>query len=280
MHRHFSMSILLLAASPIATMPAMAALEVRDLNNDTVIDAYYDTNLNITWLKDANLAASNTFGLPYETDLGHYPNDVTGSSYSEIIFNNGTMTYGAALHWIDAMNTTSYLGYNDWRLPTVLPINGINYNYVHSVIGTTDVGYNISAPNTLYANGTGSEMAFMYYQNLGDLGYYNSIGGLRDCFVANINVCFVNVGPFDNLQPGWYWAKADNAPYASASWFFQMAYGLQNEVEKNAGLYVWAVRTGDVAAVPEPSNYTLLILGVGLVGWLARRRGKLFTSVI
>lgn len=43
------------------------------------------TVLEITWLKDANLAATNTFGLAYNIDLGNHPNDVYGPSYSEII---------------------------------------------------------------------------------------------------------------------------------------------------------------------------------------------------
>lgn len=47
-------------------------------------DLIYDDVLNITWLRDANLAATNTFGLPYDTDLGNHPSDSYGA-YSEII---------------------------------------------------------------------------------------------------------------------------------------------------------------------------------------------------
>ncbi len=45
-------------------------LKPRDLTGDGVADAYYDTVLDITWLADANLAASNTFGLPTGSYLG------------------------------------------------------------------------------------------------------------------------------------------------------------------------------------------------------------------
>lgn len=66
--------------------------------------AYYDDDLNITWIANANLAASNTFG-------------VSGiNSY-------GSMDWNTANTWIDAMNTnggTGYLGYSDWRLPTTI----------------------------------------------------------------------------------------------------------------------------------------------------------------
>jgi len=70
--------------------------------------AYYDTVLDITWLADANLAASNTFG-------------VSG------IHSWGGMTWDTAQSWLMAMNAdggTGYLGYNNWRLPTVTPVNG------------------------------------------------------------------------------------------------------------------------------------------------------------
>ena len=60
----------------------------------------YDTALNITWLADANLAATNTF------------------SVSGVLLPNGYMTWATAQSWIGAMNTADYLGYSDWRLPT------------------------------------------------------------------------------------------------------------------------------------------------------------------
>ncbi len=48
----------------------------------------YDTDLNVTWLADANLAMSNTFG-------------VSG------IDSNGHMTWFTAQNWISAMNTAN-----------------------------------------------------------------------------------------------------------------------------------------------------------------------------
>ena len=82
-----------------------------------------DTDLNITWLADANLAATETFG-------------VSG------INANGTMTWNTAQSWIGAMNASNYLGFNDWRLPTSL-----------SPVGSSCTGYLCS----------GSEMGHLYY---------------------------------------------------------------------------------------------------------------------
>ena len=61
---------------------AQAALQDFDLNDDTVADAFYDTDLNITWLRDANL--------------------------------NGSMNWATAVSWADNL---SFGGYTDWRLP-------------------------------------------------------------------------------------------------------------------------------------------------------------------
>ena len=43
-------------------------LQGRDLDgNAATFEAYYDAELNITWLADANLAASNDFGVAGES---------------------------------------------------------------------------------------------------------------------------------------------------------------------------------------------------------------------
>ena len=63
--------------------------------------------------------------------------------------------------------------YNDWRLPQILPLNGSSYNYTHSYDGSTDRGYNISAPGTIYVGSTASELAHLYYTTLGNLAMYD-----------------------------------------------------------------------------------------------------------
>lgn len=94
--------------------------------------AVYDTDLNITWLADANLAATNTFGV------------------SDIV-SGGYMNWNAAQNWIGAMNATNYLGYNDWRLPTT-PQTDPSCQY-DSYSG--------------YFSCTGSEMGHLFYNELG-----------------------------------------------------------------------------------------------------------------
>ena len=89
--------------STVITVSAHAALigVLPATSGGTDYQAYYDTDLDITWLADANLAASNTFGIG------------TAS-----INSFGVMHWDTANTWIANMNTSGYLGFNDWRLPT------------------------------------------------------------------------------------------------------------------------------------------------------------------
>ncbi len=59
----------------------------------------FDPALNVTWLADANLAATQTFG-------------VAGINRS------GSMTFATAQAWVAAMNASRFMGRNDWQLPT------------------------------------------------------------------------------------------------------------------------------------------------------------------
>lgn len=64
----------------------------------TDYQAYYDTAFDVTWLADANLAATVDFG-------------VSG------IPTGGYMTWAKSEEWIQGMNAATYLGASDWRLP-------------------------------------------------------------------------------------------------------------------------------------------------------------------
>jgi len=178
-------------------------------------------------------------------------------------------TWAANLSFTDGVNT-----YDNWRLPTVEPVNGVSFNYNNSTDGSTDSGFNISAPGTVYAGSTGSEMAHMFYNTLGNPGYWNPDDATYSgC--GGIDPCLDNVGPFVNLQPeGRYWSASDwYAPDTGAAWYFSMGVGQQYLDFKNADLYAWAVSPGDVGAVPEAQTYALLLAGLGLIGWRARRCG-------
>ena len=96
------------AALAIVCLPAQSAaipglgtwettLQARDINGDGVVDAYYDTTLNITWLANMNAGEGSAF------DNGLSPTD-------------GQMTWGNAVAWV-AGGLTEFGG--GWRLPTI-----------------------------------------------------------------------------------------------------------------------------------------------------------------
>ncbi|HUE65294.1 MAG TPA: DUF1566 domain-containing protein [Rhizomicrobium sp.] len=96
----------------------------------------YDSKLNLTWLANANLAATQTFG-------------VSG------INPDGSMGWDTAQRWIAAMNTARYLGSAHWNLPeTVLPDTGCSQNPKSAAFG-----YGCTA----------SQMGHLYYEELGGI---------------------------------------------------------------------------------------------------------------
>lgn len=202
-----------------------------------------DTDLNITWLANANLADIQAFG-------------VSG------INANGAMNWNTAKLWIAAMNTANYLGYNDWRLPTVSDIGTSGCNYAYS---GTDCGFNVNTAT--------GEMAHLFYDELGNKGFYNTAGvaqsgyGLFDD-LANPN----DESLFTNLQSNGYWSGTEYAPSTGFAWVFDTGDGRQYAGDKDPNLYALAVRPGQVAAVPEPSTYTMLLAGLGLLSFTIHRR--------
>jgi len=64
---------------------AQAALQDRDLDGNGEVDAFYDPDFDITWLRDANV--------------------------------NGKMNWETAVAWAEGF---SFGGYDDWRLPTTM----------------------------------------------------------------------------------------------------------------------------------------------------------------
>ena len=202
--------------------------------------AYYDDVLDITWIANANLADTTTFGV-----LG--------------INANGSMTWAKANEWIAAMNTAAYLGTSDWRLPTVTDTGTSGCDFAYT---GTDCGYNVDLST--------GEMAHMYYSTLGNTGFYNTSGVPTGCSGSS-PYCLTNTGPFSNLQPSHYWSGTAYAPNTSNAWYFLFDDGLQINLNKSAALYAWAVRPGDIALVPVPAAAWLFGGALALLGAVRRR---------
>ena len=97
-------------------------------------DTVYDTVNDMTWLANANLAATKNFGVP-----GINP--------------DGSMAWTTAQNWIAAMNAANYLGSNKWSIPaTKLPDANCSQNPKSAAFGYSCIG---------------SQMGNFYYNVLG-----------------------------------------------------------------------------------------------------------------
>ncbi|WP_324780888.1 Lcl domain-containing protein [Thiobacillus sedimenti] len=176
----------------------------------------YDTDLDVTWLKDANYAKTSGY-------------DADGlMTWSE------ATTWAANLSYFDAVRNVTYA---DWRLPTS---------------DTTCGAFNCS----------NSEMGHLFYNELGGTGG-QSILTSGDPDLAK----------FTNFRNSLYWSGTEYAPDPAYAFVFDTNYGLQGVGSKYGSTYALAVRPGDVAALPEAQTYALMLAGLGLVRWRARRRG-------
>jgi hypothetical protein len=163
-------------------------------------------------------------------------------------------TWDDSKAWADNLVVGAY---SDWRLPTMVDTGTPGCSFAFS---GTDCGYNVS-PST-------SELAHLYHVTLGNKSDFDTSGG------AQSGSGLSNTGPFSNVQSSYYWSGVEYAPSASDAWGFATFAGYQDSVGKFVGLYAWAVRPGDVAAVPEPQAYLLALAGLAVAMVAARRRQR------
>lgn len=203
----------------------------------------YDSGQNLTWLQDANYARTSG----YDAD--------------------GLMGWDSAIAWATGL---SYGGYSDWRLPTVTNAGAPGVQCSNS---GPDCGYNV--------NTSGSEMAYMWYDILGNTAMFDIDGNRTGCDYSS-PWCLTSTSADGvdilNLQPDWYWLGTGyssftvSSSHSGSAWRFRPLAGLQHYAPNVSEYYAWAVRSGDVGTVSVPEPGTLLLMVAGLAGVAGVRR--------
>ena len=167
--------------------------------------------------------------------------------------------------WADSMAAAAALnvgGFTGWRLPQLLDTGAAGPNFSFS---GTDAGYNVQ---TLSGGVVYSEMAYLWYVELGNLAYYDTSGN-----VGQPGWGLSNTGDFQNLLSGQYWLGLQYVTnFNSYGWAFDVTLGLQQfDPHPGDALRAMVLRDGDVLQVPEPSTVLLVLLALAAAA-AARRR--------
>jgi hypothetical protein len=172
----------------------------------------YDSDLDITWLADANYAATQ-----YEQSCG------------EIGAKDGLMDFLQATKWADEL---SFGGYSDWRLPKSAQPDPNCEN--QTVVGSH--GFNCTA----------GEIGHLFY---GEVNH--GLGGKAGHNITEAhNRDFRLFHNFPSLGVYWYSTDFPSLPFISRN--FQTRNGFANAFSKSVLINAWAVRDGDVGTDARP----------------------------
>ena len=150
----------------------------------------------------------------------------------------GAMTWSAASAWAATLTVGAFGG---WSLPS------FNANDTGCSVTSNPSGF----PSQHYGyNCTLNPLGYLYYTE--GIGW-----GIP--------------GPFKNIQNDRYFSKTEYVVDTSEVWVFGTGYGYESRATKPQTLFAVAIRAGDVAAVPEPQSWAMMIFGLGL-GYVLRKR--------
>ncbi len=213
-------------------VPAEAALMGRlpATPGGTDYQAAYDDVLKITWLTDAGLS--------------------------------GTGTWGDQLDWVSALNNENHLGFNDWRLALMSVTAPAGSQPATTKTTTSFAVFCSSVSETVCRD---NELGYMFYHNLGG-GFLDDLSGEQTVGMGMDAVTLTDIQSY-------YWSGTES--YLFDAWHTDFSGGGQGIASKYLydDLSGWAVRSGDVAAVPVPAAVWLFGSGIlGLIGFSKRKK--------
>jgi len=123
----------------------------------------------------------------------------------------------------------------------------------------------------------------MYYANLGLRAPISTDGQVQANYglfgngtlngLDNSSQGQIDIGPFINIQAYAYWIGTsydDSGP--GHAWRFHFDDGGQYPNRKYVEFYAWALRDGDVTAIPEPGAISLAAVAILWALWFSRPR--------
>lgn len=240
-------------AGPVAGQGTWeTTLQQRDLDGNGVTDAYYDTALGITWLQNANYAATELDNARRDAIIlevgsvnGHALTREDFQGWVLTVPYDGNMTWWGATAWAQAL---VFGGYSDWRLPTMPLVDPTCSQQISHL------------PLSQGTDCRGGEMGHLYYVGLGGT-YEDDKQGTQsagDAAFFNIQANYVSGDAlFDGTSPGDF--------LFSNGWHSYTLPGFPN--------YAWAVRDGDVTAtpLPEPTSLWLLVTAMAAASLVRRQ---------
>ena len=250
------LSSLAAGALYLTILPASEAALVSRMGGLMV----YDTELDITWLADANLAASEDFAIVRSsTELPDPDNAPLGAT--------GRMRRDTATAWLQNMNADNggagYLGFDNWRLASTSPPDPTCSRQME--FSDFSDGFNC----------TGNELGYLFYETMGvsagdpisssdnpDLDLFTNI---QDEQLGLVVAYWFSdaVDRSDSINDGT--ATGDIAGY-----IFEFNSGELTVGGGTLSGFLWPVLDGDVV-VPVPAAASLFGSALGLLGWIRRR---------
>lgn len=192
----------------------------------------YDDVLDITWLDYTNAGNS-------------WLNQKAWAQGLEVTFDGRTFT--------------------DWSLPAV-DESTLNLDGLFGYEGPDTSGYH----DYLWGyKMLSSEMGHLFYETLGNLGWYDENGTQRDTGYG-----LLNTDAFENLEAAFYWTETQSSEgtYFDWAWGFGFGVGVQMEGMQGGSALGLAIMPGDVSSVPIPG--AIWMLGTGVACLLAARRKR------
>ncbi len=194
-----------------------------------------------------NNGFGGTVNLIYDEDR-----DITWLGDANFAQTSGVIPGGSST-WQTAVDFAANLtvgGYTDWRLPSAFNQDG------SGPCGAPQGGLEFEC--------TGSEMGHLFYDELG--GRRNqpvtTQSGRTEEEIDNQEL-------FRNIRFPSYWSSTE---FGANAGIFNFGNGNQTQDNKGNVNFAWAVRSGDVAAVPAPS--AMLLMATGTIGLLIWRRKR------